>query len=120
MDWSKVRNFKESEFACKCGCGYNVINPQLVMALDMARKEAKVPFTISSGCRCKNHNATVGGVDDSAHVRGHAADIAVRGSAHRMAVLRALLRYFDRIGVDKNFIHVDNDPDKPASVLWVY
>ena len=120
MDWSKVRNFKESEFACKCGCGYNVINPQLVMALDMARKEAKVPFTISSGCRCKNHNATVGGVDDSAHVRGHAADIVVQGSAHRMAVLRALLRYFDRVGVDKNFIHVDNDPDKPTSVLWVY
>ena len=42
MDWTKVRNFKEHEFACKCGCGHNVINAQLVMALDMARKDAKV------------------------------------------------------------------------------
>lgn len=37
MDWSKVKFFKENEFACKCGCGFNNINPQLVLALDMAR-----------------------------------------------------------------------------------
>ena len=120
MDWTKIRNFKEHEFACKCGCGYNVINPQLVMALDMARRDAKVPFTITSGCRCKKHNARVGGVGDSSHVKGYAVDIAVQDSGHRMAVLKALMRYFDRIGIDKNFIHVDNDPDKPTGVLWVY
>ena len=120
MDWTKVRNFKEHEFACKCGCGYNAINPQLVMALDMARKDSKVPFAITSGCRCKTHNVRVGGVDDSSHVKGFAVDIAVQGSGHRMAVLKALMRYFDRIGIDKNFIHVDNDPDKPTGVLWVY
>ena len=120
MDWTKVKHFKEAEFTCKCGCGRNNINQQLVMALDMARKEARVPFTVSSGCRCKNHNSRVGGEIDSAHLSGHAVDIAVQGSKHRMAVVKALMRYFDRIGVDKNFIHVDNDPDKPTGVLWVY
>ena len=35
-----------------------------------------------------------------------------------MAVLKALMRYFDRVGVDKNFIHVDNDPDKPRDVAF--
>ena len=120
MDWTKVRYFKEEEFACKCGCGYNVINPQLVMALDMARRDVGIPFTVSSGCRCKAHNKRSGGVPDSSHVTGYAVDIQVKDSSHRFRVVKALLRYFDRIGVDKQFIHVDIDPTKPTPSMWVY
>ena len=120
MDWSKIRYFRPEEFACRCGCGYDAINPQLVAALDMARKDAGIGFTVSSGCRCKGHNAHVGGVADSAHVKGFAVDIQVKNSAHRIKVVKALVRYFDRIGIDKNFIHVDIDPNKPGPAMWVY
>lgn len=120
MDWSKIRYFKPEEFACRCGCGYDAINPQLVAALDMARKDAGIGFTVSSGCRCKDHNKRVGGVADSSHVHGYAVDIQVNNSAHRLRVVKALVRYFDRIGIDKNFIHVDIDPNKPGPAMWVY
>jgi uncharacterized protein YcbK (DUF882 family) len=120
MDWSKIKHFNPEEFTCRCGCGLNNINLQLVGALDMARKDAGVPFTISSGCRCSTHNRHIGGVSDSAHVGGYAVDIQVRNSAERLRVLKSLVRYFDRIGMDRNFIHVDIDPSKPGPALWLY
>lgn len=120
MDWGKIKYFKLSEFACKCGCGQNNISEQLVMAIDMARRDAGVPFTVASGCRCAKHNKMVGGVDDSSHVLGFAVDIQVRNSADRLKVVKALLRYFDRIGIAKNFIHIDIDHNKPSPVMWVY
>ena len=118
--WEKVKFFKENEFACKCGCGFNPINMQLVLALDMARKDAGVPFSVSSGCRCAAHNKRVGGVSDSAHTKGLAVDVSVVNSEQRYVVIRALLRYFTRIGVDKHFIHVDMDSSKPNPSMWVY
>ena len=120
MDWAKIRHFTEDEFACKCGCGKNNINMQLVAALDMARKDAGIPIRISSGCRCKAHNARVGGVPDSAHVGGYAVDIQITNSADRLRIVKALMRYFDRIGIDKQFVHVDIDPSKPGPAMWVY
>lgn len=119
MDWSKIRHFKESEFTCKCGCGACDMNHQFVAALDLAREKSGVPFQVASGFRCAEHNAKCGGVADSAHTRGYAADIITRGSQHRMLVMRALLQFFDRVGVYQTFIHVDVDPDKPAGVMWV-
>jgi uncharacterized protein YcbK (DUF882 family) len=120
VDWSKVKFFKENEFACKCGCGFNNINPQLVLALDMARRDAGVPFSVSSGCRCEKHNKRVGGVSDSAHTKGLAVDVSVANSEQRYVAVRALLRYFTRIGVDKHFIHVDVDSEKVSPSMWVY
>ena len=120
MDWAKIRHFTENEFACKCGCEKNNINMQLVAALDMARKDAGIPIRISSGCRCKAHNARVGGVPDSAHVGGYAVDIQITNSADRIRIVKALMRYFDRIGIDKQFVHVDIDPSKPGPAMWVY
>jgi len=120
MDWSKIKYFRPDEFSCRCGCGLNNINEQLVGALDMARKDAGIAFGISSGCRCATHNRHVGGVADSAHVGGFAVDIQVRNSADRLRIIKALTRYFDRIGLDRNFLHVDIDPSKPGPALWLY
>lgn len=120
MDWSKIRHFKRKEFECHCGCGGADMNEQFVAALDMARKDSGIPFRVMSGYRCERHNTNVGGVSESAHTRGYAADIQTSGSAERIALLRVLLKYFDRVGVDKNFIHVDCDPDKPRPCAWVY
>lgn len=96
------------------------MHPQLVSALDMARSKAGVPFKINSGFRCQKHNKNVGAKPTSSHTLGLAVDIAYANGSQGIKILKALIPYFDRIGVGKNFIHVDIDPDKPSPVMWTY
>ena len=119
MNWNKIKHFKKSEFACKCGCGLNCIDFDLVKKLDFAREIAGVPFVITSACRCSSHNKEVGGLSNSSHLRGFAVDIAVTDSYHRFKILVALLGVgFNRLGVYSDFIHADIDLDKPQNVIW--
>lgn len=113
--------FKISEFACKCGCGYDGINPNLLARLEKARDEAGTPFIVTSGCRCEKHNKAVGGVADSAHLKGYAADISAPPEK-RHIILKALLNHFPRVGINfvKNFIHVDIDPLKEQNSVFPY
>lgn len=78
LTWDNIKHFKKEEFTCKCGCGTNNIDLKLVKILDEIRDYFGQPVVISSGCRCKKHNAKVGGVQGSRHVLGKAADIIVR------------------------------------------
>lgn len=110
--------FKQSEFACKCGCGYSEINPKLVEALDIIREKLGNPLVINSGCRCETYNRKVGGKKDSAHVRGNAADIGIHGGTMRYAFLLLALKAFKRVGVYGTFCHVDVDENLPQMVLW--
>lgn len=113
--------FSFAEFMCKCGCGLCNMSPEFIHRLDRARRLAGVPFHISSGFRCARHNEKVGGVSESSHVKGHAADIVVFDAPSRLKILRALLDAgFDRIGIGKAFVHVDDDPAKEPDVMWVY
>lgn len=114
-----MKNFKISEFACKCGCQEARMQPCLLNSIDHARELAGVPFVITSGYRCQKHNKAIGGVETSAHTRGYAADIAVNLQS-RDIILKACEKYFKRIGVASGFIHVDCDPDKPSPARWKY
>lgn len=115
----RVKYFKSSEFDCKCGCGLNNIDRDLVQKLDMARNLAGIPFMINSACRCKNHNENVGGSSSSSHISGYAVDIRVRFSSERHKILVALLGVgFNRVGIYKKFIHVDVDYTKQSNVVW--
>ena len=88
--------------------------------LDHARELAGISFKITSGYRTKEHNAEVGGVPNSSHLIGVAADIAVGSGKERYIILNALIKAgFKRLGVAKTFIHCDTDPNKPNSV-WTY
>ena len=120
LDWSKIKHFKPEEFCCKCGCGRCDVHPQLVAALDLARSKAGVSFHINSGFRCQEHNAAVGAKPTSSHTLGLAADISYASGLKGIMILKALMPYFDRIGVGKDFIHVDVDHDKPSPTLWTY
>jgi uncharacterized protein YcbK (DUF882 family) len=120
MDEFKAIHFKKSEFTCRCGCGKNNIDQSLVSRLDEVREIFGAPIVISSGCRCEKHNAAEGGVHDSAHVLGLAADIRVTDSAVRFHLLSILMHRFERIGIAKTFIHVDVDQTKPRQVAWLY
>ena len=117
----KHQFFKEKEFACKCGCGPVLMDKDFVSRLDNARRIAGIPFHINSGFRCMKHNAKVGGVKESSHVFGFAADIGVSDSPSRYKIVNALLTAgFNRIGIGLSLIHVDSDPSKEANVIWVY
>ena len=84
INWEKVKYFKKSEFKCQCGgkyCnGYPAdISPKLIDILEKLRTYFGKPITITSGLRCKKHNAEVGGVSNSQHQYGKAADIYIPG-----------------------------------------
>ena len=84
IDWTEFEYFKREEFKCQCGgkyCnGYPAeMNPKLVNILEKLRAYFGKPITITSGLRCKQHNAAVGGVSNSMHQYGKAADIYISG-----------------------------------------
>jgi len=94
---------------------------EFLTKLDNARAISSIPFKITSGYRTEAHNKAVNGVSDSSHMKGHAADIAVGSGSDRWTVVNALIRSgFNRIGIAKTFIHVDDDPSKPSNVIWTY
>ena len=90
-------NFSRREFACKCGCGFDTVDVELLQVLqDMAdhfsdELDRKIMCIITSGCRCKKHNRLEGGEDESKHLLAIAADIVV-GSVEPIE----LFDYFDR------------------------
>ena len=77
--WGGIKHFKRSEFACKCGkyCnGYPAeIDMKMVKIADAIRERIRKPISVNSGLRCKTHNANVGGVSNSQHLYGTAADL---------------------------------------------
>lgn len=109
------------EFECKCGCGTNGVNIDFLRKLNEARFLTDTPFIINSGFRCHKHNEKIKGSRTSSHLKGLAADIYCEDSRNRYYILRALLDVgFNRIGIGKNFIHVDDDKTKDPSVIWLY
>lgn len=108
----KYRYFSDDEVAG--------LDQELIMMLDMARGKAGVPFAITCGFRTPEENAAlVGSVQDSAHLTGHAVDIACSDSITRFAMVSGLIAAgFTRIGIYSAHIHADNDASKPAHVCW--
>ncbi|MCF8110653.1 MAG: hypothetical protein K9J85_04110 [Desulfobacteraceae bacterium] len=66
----------KSDFACKCGCGKNLIKDEIIDMCKNIEKQIGMPLTINSGYRCATHNSNVGGTTNSQHLSGNAADIS--------------------------------------------
>lgn len=119
-------HFTEREFTCPCGCGTHNPNRQFLERLERARVRAGIPFTVTSGSRCPEHNADVGGKESSAHLaddilESRAADIWTRASRPRFLIRKALIEAgFNRFGTGADFIHVDDNPTKDKSIEWMY
>ena len=117
-----TEHFSRKEFACQCNCGSDKISAELVSKLEIVRLMYGKPMKVTSGIRCDTHNQNVGGRDDSAHLDGLAADIAVNGCFERDQLVGFLRTHFSRMGIARNFIHVDvaDEAGKPSPCLWVY
>lgn len=119
-----LRNFTLSEFDSKdkdgSGAGTGArMQPSTLAMLDNARDIAGVPFTINSGFRTVAHNKAVGGVANSSHLGGWAADIKTTPATQTKVLAAVRKAGFKRIGIYKTFIHVDNDPTKPSPAEWI-
>ncbi len=113
-------DFRAREFICFC-CKKEGIKDDLVFHLQMAHDLLPVHrvMIITSGYRCEAHNREVDGVEDSAHMKGLAADIKCEDSSYRFLLITALMKVgFKRIGIYNSFIHCDLDETKDQKVMW--
>jgi uncharacterized protein YcbK (DUF882 family) len=96
------------------------LNDDLMSRLDMARGLCGFPIVITSGKRTDSQNASAGGVSDSSHLLGLAADLhSPTGQFEREKMIWALGRAgFRRIELATKHIHVDVNPNKQQDVAW--
>lgn len=105
-------NFNRSEFACKCLCGFDTVDTKLLSMVQDLRNVFG-PITISSGCRCPEHNAKEGGSDKSQHLKGRAADLHFSG-VELSDVADFINEYYPGtgMGIYNTFIHLDSRNNK--------
>ena len=112
-----MKYFGMEEFRCKC-CG-QVAFPENIEALvenvlDPAREKLGAPIVVNSGYRCPKHNAAVGGVTNSQHLKGEAADICpvksekikVKSELERLKEIIISQGRFDQLIIYPGFLHV--------------
>jgi uncharacterized protein YcbK (DUF882 family) len=119
--WMITKSFSMWELKCPCGvCQLQVIDLDLPFMLQKLRDIAKRPVIITprgGAFRCEKWNKTVGGLPNSQHLLGKAADIEIHGVTGPELYAMACLAGFTSIGVGAKFIHVDTRPD---THLWFY
>ena len=108
--------FKEKEFACKC-CGQlplstgsgqaprENVKALVCEVLDPVREKLGMPIVVTSGSRCEKHNKDVGGVRNSQHLRGEAADVTC-ADLPRLKALIIENGKFDQLITYPTFLHV--------------
>lgn len=117
MDQRLSKNFSLDEFKSKDGAP---TPPEVLENLQSLAKNLQVlrdylekPIKINSAYRSPEHNKSVGGVANSQHVKGKAADISIEGMTPRQVA--ATIEYFIQtgkmkqggLGVYPTFVHYD-------------
>ena len=115
--WDDIRYFTREEFRCQCKgkyCNGFPVEPEekMVRTVDEIRHRLGIPIGIvtsgGSGVRCPTHNTEVGGVYNSEHLYGRAADLHSYASPAKMkAVAEEVMGNTGGIGLYDWGIHVD-------------
>lgn len=112
-----TKNFTKEEFDCNDGCEMpiNVYHNMVKVAnqLQALRNYIGKPIQINSAYRSEEYNASIGGVKDSQHIMGRAADIVVKGMTP-LEVSKIIQELIDKgdilqggIGIYSSFVHYD-------------
>ena len=108
-----AEHFNLSEFSCPC-CNLVMLHPELLVKLVELRNILEIPVYVTSGYRCFEHNQKVGGVINSYHCIGLAADIKAKDI--NLITLLEICENIDFAGIGlyekKNFLHLDVRPTK--------
>ena len=126
-------HFSAAELMChgasqgSCNCGpetANNVSPLLLEKLEALRAMIGGPIEISCAYRCPAHNAEVGGVPNSQHVDGTAADVQTPNYNH-CNTPEQLKWYCEQIGFDGIGLydwgcHVDvrDNGASPNTYIW--
>lgn len=104
------------DFKCKCGCGLYPPDDFWVRVMNAVYKETNVVFTVNSCIRCSKHNRDVGGLPNSAHLKGAACDIGYTKLEHRGLLYGTLYSLGEKYGLEvkrgiiyENFMHISNE-----------
>lgn len=94
-----IKNFRLEEFKCKCKSyctGYpDVLKSNLLINLENLRVHYKNPITISSGLRCRKHNAELkGSSKDSGHIYGKASDIYIKNYSNTFDHRKNIVKFW--------------------------
>jgi len=110
-----AKHFNLSEFACPC-CNLVMLHPKLLAKLVELRNILERPVYITSGYRCSGYNHQIGGITNSYHCIGLAADIKVKDI--NLITLLEICENIDFNGIGlyekKNFLHLDVRPTRRA------
>ena len=120
-----MKHFTEKEFRCKC-CGQTG-SPQAATniralvdeVLDPAREKLDNPIVVNSGYRCPKHNLAVGGVTNSQHMAGEAADICCKDNKLLKRIIVENGK-FDQLIEYPTFLHVSwkrNGPNRKQRLI---
>ncbi len=113
--------WREFDSPDKPGSGKTNMSEDFIRKLDNVRAACGFPFIITSGYRTPAHNAKVGEVGNSSHIKGLAVDIAAVTDAQKNKIAKAAIAGgITRIGWGRTFIHLDVDPDKTQNIVWNY
>lgn len=123
-----TKNISREEVACKCRCGFDSIDFKVVEVVQdccdhfAEMLKSRVILTITSACRCKAHNSTVGGKQKSQHVLGRAMDIQLRLKGGQAISPADVSEYIQSknphslgVGTYATFTHVDS---RGARARW--
>ena len=114
VDWDSVKYFDREEFRCTCAgahCnGFPVeMNPRVLSILDEVRGHFGAAGIVSSGVRCEKRNAIIGGIAQSRHLLGKAADFRISGrsAGEVLAYVKTLPGVRYTYAIDSAYVHVD-------------
>lgn len=93
----------------------------LANGLEQVRKLlGDIPLTINSGYRCLALNSKIGGVKDSAHTLGFAADFTARKFGSPKAICEAIAAseiQFDQLIQEGSWVHISFAPTMRRQLL---
>ncbi len=92
-------NFKPEEFRCDCGrcSGYPSFMKQVELKhLQRIRNHYGKEMEITCGLRCPRENEAVGGIPNSSHMYGYAADFYMKGVTDTVANRNSALKWIEK------------------------
>ena len=104
-----TENFSLREFQCPSLPHHHLAPQAPAASLQKLREAWGKPVTVTSGYPCARHNAEVGGVPNSRHMRGLAADAAVPRAEQEKFRELARAAGFSKIlpYPARNFVHLE-------------
>lgn len=86
-------NFEQWEFACKDGCGRNIVDGRILYMLQFVRNRYKKPVVVTSATRCAKYNASLpGSIVSSDHIKGKAVDFSIEGRTGTLEARKGIIR----------------------------